>query len=711
MIEILATLARWSQLVANLVLFGSCVFLAIAGRHRVLFENPWVARLERAFPWLAGIILIGLVGILATTTGEATGDDANTWRPSAWLEIIQHTNMGHMWAIRAMFAVLLLAAVVSLQYIRQRVKWHYVICAGVAALPLIAGALVSHSAAEENFLTYVSIYSIHILLAGIWFGALPAFLLIVFDRSETDSEKKRLTLNIEGLKRFSSVALPVMLVIMITGLIITDRMIEDDYHALVASSYGWLLNTKLALLAVILFIAYKARAKWLPAFEQMAIHSDELSQPKADKQTTSFFAKWMPSLTVEQKVEQSNLLEPSAGVAKLRKWVRVEFVLALFLVLFATILSNTVPAKHEMVEHWPYSFRFSIAATWEDPEVQLYFWIGMTMLGAGIASIWWGSKHQWDAKKRILLPSALMATAIAVALPKFAVDAYPETYQNTPVPFDAISISNGARHFAENCTSCHGPQGAGNGILAKTFDPPPADLLTEPHTARHTAGDFFHWLSYGLKNTGMPGFAANLTEEDRWDTVNYMHAMSRGYQARLMSPSIVPGRPSMGPPIFQFTTYDGSTGILKDYRGRSNVLLVFFSWPDSQHRLAELSDMRGKLRDLETEILAVPMDEYSGEILSALASEHSYPLVTEGWHEIRNSYILFRRTLTHPDILGEGNIPDHMEYLIDRYGYLRARWIPAVDESGWDDTNQLTRQLSQLNQEGEILPPPDDHVH
>src|SRR5690606_20045752 len=128
----------------------------------------------------------------ATTTGEATGDDANTWRPSAWLEIIQHTNMGHMWAIRAMFAVLLLAAVVSLQYIRQRVKWHYVICAGAAALPLIAGALVSHSAAEENFLTYVSIYSIHILLAGIWFGALPAFLLIVFDRSEADSEKKRL---------------------------------------------------------------------------------------------------------------------------------------------------------------------------------------------------------------------------------------------------------------------------------------------------------------------------------------------------------------------------------------------------------------------------------------------------------------------------------------------------------------------------------------
>jgi len=67
--------------------------------------------------------------------------------------------------------------------------------------------------------------------------------------------------------------------------------------------------------------------------------------------------------------------------------------------------------------------------------------------------------------------------------------------------------------------------------------------------------------------------------------------------------------------------------------------------------------------------------------------------------------------LTHPDILGEGNIPDHLEFLIDRFGYLRARSIPAVDELTWSDMNLLSQQLSQLNQEDEILPPPKDHVH
>ena len=56
-------------------------------------------------------------------------------------------------------------------------------------------------------------------------------------------------------------------------------------------------------------------------------------------------------------------------------------------------------------------------------------------------------------------------------------------------------------------------------------------------------------------------------------------------------------------------------------------------------------------------------------------------------------------------------IPEHAEFLIDRFGYLRARWIPAIDESGWADISVLTKQLVQLNSEKEILPPPGDHVH
>ena len=79
MIDVVATLFRWLQLASNMILVGACVFLAIAG----FFHSPWVTRLQRALPWLGLILLIGLVGILSTTTAQATGIGENAWRLDA----------------------------------------------------------------------------------------------------------------------------------------------------------------------------------------------------------------------------------------------------------------------------------------------------------------------------------------------------------------------------------------------------------------------------------------------------------------------------------------------------------------------------------------------------------------------------------------------------------------------------------------------------
>jgi hypothetical protein len=54
-----------------------------------------------------------------------------------------------------------------------------------------------------------------------------------------------------------------------------------------------------------------------------------------------------------------------------------------------------------------------------------------------------------------------------------------------------------------------------------------------------------------------------------------------------------------------------------------------------------------------------------------------------------------------------------MEFLLDRFGYARARWVPQ-DEKGsgewWRDTQFLLDQIERINREPQILPPPDDHV-
>jgi len=112
-----------------------------------------------------------------------------------------------------------------------------------------------------------------------------------------------------------------------------------------------------------------------------------------------------------------------------------------------------------------------------------------------------------------------------------------------------------------------------------------------------------------------------------------------------------------------------------------------------------------------TMVLAVPMNDPSLKDLAAITADMPFPVVTQGAPEIARSYALFRRTLSNPDLVGAGTIPKHMEFLIDRYGYLRARWIPAVDGAGWTDIGTLVQQIEQLNREKEIRPPPDDHVH
>ena len=673
MIEVIGALFRWLQLASNMILIGSCVFLAIAAHAKTALDSPWLARLERALPWLSATLLLGLLGLLATTTAQATGLAENAWRPGAWLELLQKTRIGLIWTARAALALLLLGMALYIRF-SPWARWRYVLCATVAALTLAAGSLASHSAAGELSVTSVLPYALHIVLASVWLGGLPAILSIMFATAGKRSHEEVDRFDIQTMKRFSAIALPVMVAVVGTGIIVANDMVDTSYAALVATSWGWFLNTKLALLAPILVIGACARRIWIPSLDQ-------------------------------------NTDVAAVGKQGLRKWVTIEFVIALVLVLVATMLANAVPAKHAVIEDWPYPFRFSIDATWGGLGVMIGGGVGVALLTLAGGAVILGRTKLWETKWRIAIPALLALCALVAALPPLATQAFPETYRKTPVPFDAISVANGATIFATNCVLCHGPQAKGNGVLAKTFAIPPVDLLTEPHTAKHTAGDFFHWLTHGIPGTGMPAFADKLSEEDRWDVVNFLHATSRGYQARLINPYVAPNQPYMAPQNFSYSAHDGTSGTLKDFRRQKAVLLVLFSWPESRARLDQLRLAYATLSAANTVILAAPVNDLNPEDLATITADMPFPVATQGAPEIARSYALFRRTLSNPDLAGEGTSPKHMEFLIDRYGYLRARWIPNTDGAGWTDIGELTRQIEQLNREKELRPPPDDHVH
>ncbi|WHZ26147.1 MAG: Copper resistance protein CopD / Cytochrome c family protein [Nitrospira sp.] len=671
MIEAAGALFRCLQLASSMLLVGGCVFLAIAEQKYSASRYTWPARLKQFFPWLAVTLLLGLFGLLATTTAQATGAPENSWNPQAWLDFLQKTRIGLIWILRASSA---LAVLVMVLYVRfsPPAQWRYVTCASVAALPLALSSLASHSAAEEQAVGVTLSYALHVITASVWLGGLPGVLLVA-STTTTESPDDRSRAG-EVLSRFSALALPTMIAIVVSGLVVANRMIDTNYAGLVATTYGLLLIAKLTLLAIILFIASRAKSVWVPSLNQSSIIA-------------------------------------AAGGRKLRTWVRVEFVLAILLIIVATLLANAVPAKHDVIDYWPYPFRFSIDATWGDWLVRAIVLTGLVLLIIAGTMIVLSRKKHWGTSWRITAPTVLGILGLAAALYPISVQSYPETYRKTPVPFDAISIANGVELFAANCIPCHGPQAKGNGVLAKTLPKQPVDLLTEPHTAMHTAGDFFHWLTYGRFNGIMPAFGDKFSEEERWDLLNFLHANSRGYQSRIITPRILPEQPFMATPNFSYTAHDGSSGTLKDFRGKQDVLLIFFSWPESRVRLDQLRTAAASIIGKNTAILAVPMTDLAPDELTAIVRDMPFPVVTQGAREISSSYALFRRTLSIPDLFGEGTSPKHMEFLIDRFGYLRARWIPNGDGSGWADITVLTQQITQLNQEREILPPPGDHVH
>ena len=83
-----------------------------------------------------------------------------------------------------------------------------------------------------------------------------------------------------------------------------------------------------------------------------------------------------------------------------------------------------------------------------------------------------------------------------------------------------LSVNSGATLFAANCVQCHGVEGLGDGPLASTLAVPPATFRV--HVPFHPDGVLFAWISDGIRGTGMPAWKGRLSEQDRWDLVNFL---------------------------------------------------------------------------------------------------------------------------------------------------------------------------------------------
>ncbi len=86
------------------------------------------------------------------------------------------------------------------------------------------------------------------------------------------------------------------------------------------------------------------------------------------------------------------------------------------------------------------------------------------------------------------------------------------------------SLLQGKELFTQNCASCHGESGRGDGSLAETSGKTPANFMDFSVSANRSLERSFQAISRGLA-PGMPAFSEKLTDDEIWMLAEYVQAL------------------------------------------------------------------------------------------------------------------------------------------------------------------------------------------
>ena len=93
------------------------------------------------------------------------------------------------------------------------------------------------------------------------------------------------------------------------------------------------------------------------------------------------------------------------------------------------------------------------------------------------------------------------------------------------LPTRPLDVAGGRSLYAQNCASCHGAQGRGDGPAARGMTPAPPAIGDQAAMADRTPALLFRVISVGIAGTTMAGWGDRLTADQRWDIVAYLHQL------------------------------------------------------------------------------------------------------------------------------------------------------------------------------------------
>ncbi len=678
-------LIRFFHLASAALLFGSFAFYFLVSRPALAsvagLESSAFTAFDRRYlrfaRWtLLAVFLSGLLAFWLQIVAVSGLSFAAALDPTVMGGVLVGTRYGVVWSMRMI--LLLFLEVIFNRLDRGESVNARALGLLLAGLLVMAPAFSGHAAAGEGIWLAVqlAVTAAHLLAASAWLGGLVMFAWFLLWLSRVEQTWHEAVFK-TATRRFSALGFVSVTVLIATGAYNAWTLV-GAVPPLVGTSYGQLLLIKLALLLPLVAVAAVNLLKLKPRIVALGA---ELSAARI-----------------------AELLH------RLKRNVTWEATLGTGILIVVGMMSVTPPARHVQPE-WPFTFRWFWNTASVSAKIRAQLSDAYWLAGAGAIGFVCAFILRRRPRYRLLGVSlAAIGYGGWIYHTAIAIDAYPTTYLRPSVPYNVISVANGAHFYQEACATCHGVGGYGDGPNGKGFKPRPADL-TAKHSADHTAGDLFWWLTHGVRKDGvltpMPGFGASLEEEERWDMINFLRTLSAAERARQMSALVEP-EPWLVAPEFVYRTMTDENRSLKDHRGNNVVMLVLFSLPESQARLAELENLSSRLQSKNVKILLVPKE--LSDISGLDGKVKSLAVVTDGSREAFDTYALYRRSFSEQGTQPDPPVPPHMEFLIDRQGYVRARWIPR-DGAGWDKLENLFRDVDRLNQEKPSAPAPDDHVH
>lgn len=458
--------------------------------------------------------MLATLGWLLLEAGSMADAGSLSDATAATPTVAMSTSFGHVVLLRLAVLVATGAACAP-----KLPRWR--LATGLAALATILQAGHGHAVAMVRGLSWLLFSQlIHLLAAGAWLGGLLPLLLLVASASPAAASL--------ASQRFSRLGTACVLLLAATagwqGWVLIGGL-----PGLVGTGYGVLALLKALLFAVLLGFAAANRFRHTPAL------------------ATAAFAK-----------------------RRLCRSIAVESGVGLLVVLAAGLLASLPPSMH-VQPNWPFAWQPSLDAVREDAGFRLEVAQAGLALAGAVALFALGV-----AVRRVRWVAIAAATVIPwFAIPHFDLllaEAHPTSFYRSPTNFAATAIVVGAALFPRHCAACHGSDGRGDGPAAAGLPVPPANL-TAAHLWMHSDGELFWWLAHGIEapegGLAMPGFAVALSDDERWDLIDYIRAHNAGVSMH----DTGQWSPPVQAPDLQ-AVCDGRVVALHDLRGRFVRLVI-----------------------------------------------------------------------------------------------------------------------------------------